>query len=165
MSHKSFSGTALFTATVMVGALASSACNRGAQETVPVAEMQTESPVHVMERPVSVQGCLRAGEGGTTFVLTSSRAEDDGTTATYALHHPADMVPADLREHVGQQVHVEGVVRAQQALTGYTPSAPPANDPVGTGGEPAVSTTTELAVHQLEIKTLRPLGEACGDDR
>lgn len=163
MSHKSLSGTTLLTAAVMLGALSSTACNREADETAPAAEVRAEGPVQELARPVTVLGCLRAGEGGTTFVLTSSQAEQDGTTRTYTLKYPAGMEPADLREHLGNRVQVEGVVRAQQAISGYTPSAPAPNEPVGTGGEPTVQTATELTVLQLEVKTLRPLGDACGD--
>jgi hypothetical protein len=163
MFNRPSAGTALLTAALMTGALSAAACNRGAEETVPVAEMQTETPVEHLERPVSVTGCLLAGEAAETFVLTSSRA-DDGRTVTYALNLAPGMQAMDLRDHVGEQVAVEGVVRAQQAVTGYTPSAPPAGEPVGTTGEPAVQTTTELAVEQLQVEQLRPIGEPCQDD-
>lgn len=163
MSNSSVSGAALLTAAVMVGGLSSAACSRDAEETAPVAEMQTETPVQHLERPVAVQGCLRAGEAPDTFVLTSSKAEQDGRTITYALNYAADAQPADLDDHIGREVHVEGVVRAQQGVKGYTPAAPAASEPVGTAGEPTVQSTTALAVRQLEVTSLRPLGEACGD--
>lgn len=163
MSNSSFSGAALLTVAVMMGGLSSAACNRGGDETAPVAEVQTETPVQHLERPVAVQGCLRAGEAANSFVLTSSQAEQDGRTVTYALNYAAETPPTDLREHIGRQVHVEGVVRAQQAVKSYTPAAPAANEPVGTGGEPMVQTTTALVVQQLEVTSMRPLGAACGD--
>jgi hypothetical protein len=164
MSNSTSAVTALLTAALMTSALASGGCNRGAEETMPVAEMQTETPVEHMETPVNVTGCLRAGEAADTFVLTTSRAEEPGRPVTYALNFEPGTTQ-DVREHVGQQVAIDGVVRAQQAVTGYTPSAPAANQPVGTAGEPTVQTTTELAVRQLQVNNLRPLGEACGDDR
>jgi hypothetical protein len=162
MPHTSFQGPVLFTAALMIGALSSTACNRPAEETAPLAETQAASTVEGLNRPVTVQGCLRAGEGGTTFVLTSSHAED-GSTRTYALNYAAGTAPADLRDHIGNQVEVEGVVRSQDAVTARTPTTPAANDPVGTAGEPTVQTTTELAVQQLDVQALKPLGEACPD--
>jgi hypothetical protein len=165
MSKSTSAGTALLTVALMTGALASGACNRGAEETTPVAETQTETPVQNMETPVSVTGCLRAGEARETFVLTTSGAEDAGRTATYALSFAPGTNVEDMREHVGQQVAIEGVVRAQQAVAGHTVAAPAAGDPVGTAGAPTVQTSTELAVRQLQVTELRPIGEACGDDR
>jgi hypothetical protein len=165
MSTRTSAGTALLTAALMTGALASTACNRGAEETMPVAEVQRETAVEGLERPVNVTGCLRAGDAAGTFVLTSTEAADQGRTMTYALNFRTDMNDEELREHVGEQVTVEGIVRSQQSASGYTPGAPAANEPVGTTGTPTVQTTTELAVQQLDVNELRPIGEACGQDR
>jgi hypothetical protein len=163
MSKTTSTGTALLTAALMT--LASAACNRGAEETVPVAEMQTETPVQPLETPVTVTGCLLAGEAAETFVLTSSSVEDGGQTVTYALNFAPGTEAEDMRAHVGEQVAVEGVVRAQQAMAGYTPAAPAVNEPVGTAGEPTVQTETKLAVRQLQVSELRPIGEPCGGNR
>jgi hypothetical protein len=165
MLKRTSAGPALLAAALMTGALSSGACNRGAEETAPVAEMQMETPVRSLETPVSVTGCLRAGEARETFVLTSSRADEEGRTVTYALNFVPGTDAQDLREHVGQQVAVEGIVRAQQTVAGYAPSAPAANEPVGTGGEATVQTSTNLAVEQLQVNELRPIGQPCGDDR
>ena len=45
-------------------------CSR--EKTAPVAETQTQTPVRTDNQPVTVSGCLRAGEAAETFVLTSS---------------------------------------------------------------------------------------------
>jgi hypothetical protein len=165
MFKRPSAGSVLLTAALMTGALSSAACNRGAEETIPVAEMRGESPITELERPVSVTGCLRGGEAPETFVLTTSRADDADRTTTYALNLPPEMQARDVRDHVGEQVAIEGIVRSQQAIAGYTRPAPAAGQPVGTAGEPTVQTTTELAVDELQVNQLRPLGEPCLDDR
>ena len=147
---------ALAAATVSAGA-----CNRGAQETVPVAELQSQTPTQEVNAPVNLTGCLMAGDAQGTFVLTTSEAQEQGRTATYALNYPAGLQPEDLREHVGRQVAVQGVVQTQQGVTAHTPGAPAASDAVGTAGQPTVATTTELAVRHLQVETLRPLDQAC----
>lgn len=152
--------TSVALAALVLGGAAGSGCGRDADETAPVPEGRSAQVVDNLARPVTVTGCLRAGESSTTFVLTTSETRE-GQTRTYALQYPPETKPEDLRDHIGRQVQVEGVVRSQQAVTGATPSTPPANDPVGTGGDPEVRTTTTLAVEQLEVRTLRPLNEAC----
>lgn len=163
MSQNRRAGSALLVALALAGAAVSAGCSKDADDAVPVAESQTQRATDNLARNVTIEGCLRAGEGATTFVVTSSRAEQDGSTRTYALNYPTNAPPADLRDHVGRQVVVEGVVRAQDAVTGVSAPTPPANDPVGTGGAPRVQTTTALAVEQLEVNALRPLDEACPD--
>lgn len=163
MSQSRMAGSALIAVLALAGATMSAGCGRDAGDDVtPVAQGQTERAIENLARDVTVLGCLRAGEAANTFVVTASEAGPEGTTRTYALSYPADQ-PEDLQEHVGGQVEVQGIVRAQHAVTGATPSTPPANEPVGTGGEPRVQTTTTLAVEQLEVRTLRPLGEACAE--
>jgi hypothetical protein len=165
MSKSTSAGTALLTAALLTSALASGACNRGAEETTPVAETQTQTPVQHLDTPVSVTGCLRGGEARETFVLTASREDEPGRPVTYALNFEPGTATEDLRDHVGEQVAIEGVVRAQQSMSGYSPAAPAAGEPVGTAGEATVTTQTELAVRQLQVTDLRPLGEPCSADR
>lgn len=163
MSQSRMAGRALLAAVALAGATMAAGCGREAEDATPVAQGQSERAIENLARDVRVLGCLRAGEAANTFVVTASEAGPEGTTRTYALHYPAANQPDDLHDHVGRQVEVQGVVRAQDAVTSATPSTAPANEPVGTGAEPRVRTTTTLAVEHLEVNTLRPLGTACGE--
>jgi hypothetical protein len=163
MSQSRMAGSAVLAVFALVGAAASAGCGREADEAAPVAQQQAERSIDNIARNVTVQGCLRAGEAANTFVVTTSEAEQEGSTRTYALNYAAGSQPEDLQEHVGKRVEVQGVVRSQQAVTGQTPATPPANEPVGTGGEPRVQTSTTLAVEQLEVSALRPLADGCGE--
>lgn len=150
-------------AVLTLAAAVSAGCGRGADEATPVAEQQSERSIDNIARNVTVQGCLHAGEAANTFVVTTSEAEGDGSTRTYALQYAAATPSGDLHAHVGKQVEVQGVVRSQQAVSGRSPATPPANEPVGTGGEPRVQTGTTLAVEQLEVSALRPIAETCDE--
>jgi hypothetical protein len=95
-------------------------------------------------------------------VLTAGRTSTGEQTATYQLH-PTDGVI--LAEHVGKQVEVSGVLRAQQEVKTRS-STEPADKATGTAGTPTVSTTTELEVKQLNVQKVRPVeGNCTADDR
>ena len=136
---------------------AATACNR---KPAPASETQTATPVQTANAPTTVTGCLRAGDASDTFVLTAARAETGEQTATYQLHPDAGVKLAD---HVGHQIAVTGVLRAQQEVQTRS-TTEPAGKPTGTGGTPTVSTATELAIKQLNVQQVRPTGEKCSDD-
>ena len=145
-------GVVIVTASMM-------ACNRG--DRTPPAETQTATPMQSTNTPVTVTGCLRAGDASDTFVLTAARTDTSEQTATYQLH---EYEGVKLAEHVGQQVQVSGVLRAQQEVSTRS-TTQPAGKPTGTSGTPVVSTSTELDIKQLNVTQVRPVGERCPDER
>ena len=157
----------MLSATLLASALAAtfvSAACRGEEETVPpVAQSQTATPVQETNKPVTVTGCLRAGEATGTFVLTASKTAEGqtttaGQTATYQLHGAENV---DMRSHVGKLVEVSGIVRSQQAIASRSPTTPADQRATGTSGTPTVQTSTEVALSELDVKAVKPLGENC----
>ncbi len=152
--------TPIFSAAALAAALVagtfSAACGND-DKAAPAAEMQSQTPVQPTNQPTTLTGCLRAGEATGTFVLTTSQTAQE-QTATYQLT-PAQNV--DLTSNIGQRVEVKGVVRTQQEIAARTKATPAADRATGTSGTPAVQTTTEVAIRQLDVSTVRPLGERC----
>lgn len=146
-------------ASALVASMFSAACSGEPENTTPVAETQTATTAQPANQPLTVNGCLRAGEATDTFVLTSSQAaEPQGQTTTYELHGALNV---DMRSHVGRRVEVSGIVRAQQQIASRTSPAPAQERATGTSGTPTVQTTTEVAIKQLDVSSLKPLGETC----
>jgi hypothetical protein len=143
---------------VAAAALSLSACNR-AEQNKPVAEVQTQTPVKPAAEPTTVSGCLRAGDAADVFVLTASQAVDGGTPATYQL---VGLQGVNLKDHVGNRVEVNGVLRAQQQTS--TRAAAPAagsDKSTGTSGSPTVETRTSVDIRQLDVSAVKPLGQGC----
>ncbi len=158
--------TVALTAALVAG-LASTACSRGTdQEKTPVAEMQTQSSVQRANTPMTVAGCLRAGEAADTFVLTVSEQPGQagaatagtGQAGTYQL---AGSPNVDFRSHTGQRVEVSGTLRAQAEVASRTTPAPADQKPTGTSGTPTVQTSTEVAIKQLDVSAIKALGDRC----
>lgn len=146
-------------AAVLVASIISAACRGDNEEAAPVAQQQTATPVQETNVPVTVRGCLRAGEAANTFVLTASQAEQATVdAATYQLHAAGDV---DMRPHVGQRVEVSGVLRTQQEIAGRTPTETADERPAGTAGTPTVATSTELTIKQMDVNAVKPLGDVC----
>jgi hypothetical protein len=133
------------------------ACSRSDQKAAPVAQVQTQQPVQRTDAPVTLTGCLRAGAGENTFVLTTSARADGAAPATY---HLAGAEGATLRDQIGSRVEVQGVVRAQQQ-TALHSSGPAPNEATGTSGTPRVATNTELDLKYLDVSNVKPLGDRC----
>lgn len=128
-------------------------------EAVPVAERQTVAPEATSSEPQKVTGCLAAGEAANTFVLAAT-AEDGVEPVTYNLQGDTE----SLRPHVGQRVEIDGLVTAAARATATGTMEPANADDLkeeGTAGK--VRTETELAVKALDVRGVRPLGDACGD--
>lgn len=144
-----------------VAALMVSGCRR-AEEAVPVTEFQSEH-FQQTSRPMTVAGCLKAGEAANTFVLSVERAEGAGESATYELiASPADF---NFRDHVGEQVRVSGVLEARQTATAQTVAQPADTGngaPTGTAGTPTVQTQTQVKINVFTVESLEPLGGECG---
>jgi hypothetical protein len=142
-----------------VAVAASPACGGGAEEeAAPAAERQAQT-AQPANTPITIAGCLKAGESGDTFVLAVAQTAGAGDTATYHLTGNAGV---NLRDHVGQSVEVNGTVRAEQELASRAP-AQPAEGATGTSGTPTVQTRTEIEIKQLDVASVRPLGGTCAN--
>ena len=141
----------------IIAIVAISGCNR--KQRAPAAQSQAATGVQETNQPTTVKGCLRAGEAPDTYVLTGERTAPANQTATYQLQ-PAEGVA--LAEHIGKEVEVEGVIVAQQEIT--TQSSPQRAKPTGTGGTPTVSSTTELDIKKLTVRSVRPIDDHCRAD-
>ncbi len=132
----------------------SAGCNRG-EKTAPVSETQTQSPTVATNQPMTVTGCLRAGEAADTFVLTTSGTD----VATYNL---VGREGINLADHVGHQVEVNGILVAQQATASRSDAPADSSRATGTaGGTPSVATRTTVDIRQFEVNTVRPTGQDC----
>ena len=145
----------LVTCSLVAAALAAGGCSRD-EQAVPPAETQAQS-AQPANQPVAVTGCLKAGEGSDTFVLTAARTEGSTETATYVL---VGNDAVNLRDHVGHQDAVNGVVRAEREMEART-AAQPADRARGTSGTPAVQTQTEVELKRLDVSGVRRLGDEC----
>jgi hypothetical protein len=122
--------------------------------------VQTQTPPQATNQPLTVAGCLRAGEASDTFVLTASeQVTTPDRAGTYQLVAGQNV---DLKAHIGQRVEVNGVLSGQQTAQTRAATAPAAGEQAtGTSGTPKVSTTTELDIKRLEVSGVRQLSERC----
>ena len=147
--------TVAFCCTAMLG----SGCGRNEPESVPPAEATAKTGAIPQNNPMTLTGCLRAGEATDTFVLTTAQTQASAETATY---HLTGAQGVNLRDHIGRQVEVSGVVRSEQEVATASPSRPAANDKAtGTAGTPTVQTRTQLQVRQLDVKSVKATGDKC----
>jgi hypothetical protein len=141
----------------LAAGLASAGCSREAE--TPAAEVQSRTPAQQSNQPVTVRGCLRAGEATDTFVLTASRAENQQEqTATYQL---VGREGVDFKSNVGRQVEVSGIVNTEQRIANRSAISPADGKATGTAGTPTVQTTTTVDMKQLDVTALRALAEQC----
>jgi hypothetical protein len=119
-------------------------------------ESQTTTGVRERMEPTTVTGCLRAGVvADQTFVLTAMRAEGASESATY---HLTGLEGVELGDHVGQQVEVSGILRAEQEVVSISG---PAEVEKKAEGTPVVETRTEVDVKRLDVSAVRPTGQPC----
>jgi hypothetical protein len=142
---------------VLAAGLGAAGCNRGQETTVSETQAQTAQPAN---QPMTVAGCLKAGEAEGTYVLTAARtAGGANETATYQLVGPQAQ---NLQDQVGHQVEVSGTMQAQQEIASTAPAQPAANErATGTSGTPTVQTRTEVDIRRLAVASLKPLGDKC----
>lgn len=126
------------------------------QPEAPAAEVQSQQAT-ASNTPTTISGCLKAGEAADTFVLTAAKTEGSADTATYQL---VGAEGVNLRDQVGRQVEVSGVVDQQQQTASRSDSTP-ADRAAGTSGTPTVQTRTEIDIKQLRVTNVKPLGERC----
>lgn len=134
--------------------LTSAACT-GQEANKPPEATATSAP-EARNQPVTVTGCLRAGEAANTFVLMAPASETSPEPATYALVGTA----ADLGDHVDRRVEIAGTLASEQEARSST-SAVEEDKPKGTTGTPTVETQTKVEVRRIKVDTVRPLGEEC----
>jgi hypothetical protein len=140
--------------------LTSSACSQeDARSTVPP-DPTTASQPQPRNQPMTVTGCLRAGEAANTFVLTAAGAEGTAEPATYELVGTS----VQLTDHIGDRVEVTGTLESEQDLRSRT-SATEAEKPKGTTGTPVVETQTKVEIRRLEVSAVRPISGDCTPDR
>jgi hypothetical protein len=136
--------------------LAATACNRGAQDG-PVAEKQ-ELATQAANQPMTVAGCLKAGEAAGTFMLSAGRTTGGvGDTANYQL---VGAQTNNLQDHVGYRVEVNGTMQSQQEIATTATPQPAANErATGTSGTPTVQTKTEVDIRRLSVSSVKRLGD------
>lgn len=157
--HREFRASACALA-VVLGAGLTLACDRG-ETNAPVAETQREAQAPA-NLPVTLTGCLRAGESSDTFVMTTrgTGALDEGTT--YQL---VGREGVDFQSNVGKRVEVQGTVTAARQVASQTAPSPAGERATGTSGTPTVQTRTEVEIQRLEVQQLRPVAERCDAER
>jgi hypothetical protein len=144
-------------ATLVGGGLAG--CSRSSEKAAPVAEVKEQHPAQAVNQPVTLSGCVRAGEAADTFVLTTTATKDGEAPATYQL---AAAESVGLRNQIGKQVEVSGRVTAQQDTQSHA-AGPAANTATGTSGSPRVETTTDVDIKRLDVSAVKPLGQGCNE--
>lgn len=155
--HRHYTVRSVLCCFVLTLGLAGTACNRGPKATaVAESQAQTAQPAN---QPMTISGCLKAGEAEGTFVLTAARtAGSSGETATYHLVGPQ---ANNLQEHIGRQVQVSGTMQAQQEIASNAPAQPANERATGTTGTPTVQTRTEVDIRRLAVTSLKPIGDKC----
>lgn len=145
-------------ATIALGAaIATGACSRDEKMTT-ASESQTQA-AQAANTPMTVAGCVKAGDAADTYVLTTARTEGAPTdAATYEL--VGDQV-ASLRDHIGRRAEVSGTLQAQQEIASRSTAKPADERPTGTSGTPTVQTRTEVEIKRLAVTSVKPLGDKC----
>jgi hypothetical protein len=134
------------------------ACNRAKNETPAVAEKQAVSPEQKTASPMTVSGCLRAGDAADMFVLTTAQAATGEPTATYQL---VGLEGVNLRDHIGRQIEVQGILNAQQQVASRSTTDPAPNATGTSGSTPSVSTTTNLKIRRFDVQQVKSVGKEC----
>ena len=138
-------------------AVTSGACRQKPKST-SVAESQSQS-AQPANQPVTIAGCLKAGEAPETFVLTAARTGGSNETATYQLVAAPDV---NLKDHVGHRVEINGMVNTQQEIASRTTAVPNERSrPTGTSGSPKVETKTEIDIKRVSVSSVKPISDKC----
>jgi hypothetical protein len=156
--HRLTNSTSPIFAAIILSAAASGACNRQPEKMTTAAESQAQS-AKPTNMPMTVAGCVKAGEAPDTFVLTTARAEGAPTdAATYEL--VGDQI-AGLRDHIGRRAEISGTVQAQQEIASSSTAKPADERATGTSGTPTVQTRAEIEIKRLSVASVKPLDEKC----
>ncbi len=132
----------------------------------PANEAKAETPVTPANQAMTVAGCLRAGEGADTFVLTAATDSASQTAATY---HLVGVNGVNLRDHIGERVEVSGTVNAEKRATSLTAqepaatsgSAAPEPSAASGGATPTVSTSTHVDIKRIDVSSIHKIDGKC----
>lgn len=149
----------LATSLALAATLTAVSCSQAEETTTTAPEVQTQTAQQT-NMPLTVSGCLKAGDADDMFVLTAARSEGSMETATYQLQGGNG---ANLQEHVGRQVQVTGTVQAQQEIASRGTAEATGEEARGTAGSatPTVQTRTEIDIKRLSVSSVKPLGDKC----
>ena len=157
MTNHLFSGCVRTLVAIAAVSGLAAGCSRAKEAQPPAAQTQTQTPVQTLNTPESVTGCLRSGDAPDTYVLTTSQTADGRPPVTYAVVGTSGV---NLKEHVGERVAINGIVKEQQSTTTASASAPATDKPQGTAGTPSVQTTATLQMRRIEVSAIN---RAAGD--
>jgi hypothetical protein len=132
-----------------------SACARQEETTAP-ADPTTASEAQPRNQPMTIAGCLRAGETGDTFILTAAATEGSQQPGSYQLVGNTD----SLGDHIGHRVEVSGTLESEQELASRS-HAVESDRPKGTSGTPSVDTKTTVELRKLEVSSARLIEGDC----
>jgi hypothetical protein len=141
--------------TVVALALCAAACRGQNEATVP-ADPTTASAPQARNQPMTVAGCLRAGEAADTFILTAAATEGSQQPGTYQLAGNT----AGLADHIGKRVEVSGTLESEQELASRTQTVEK-DRPKGTSGTPTVETKSAVELRKLEVSSARRISGDC----
>jgi hypothetical protein len=145
----------VFLSSTVLLAMLAGGCARQDEATAP-ADPTTASQEQPRNQPMTVTGCLRAGEAGDTFILTSAATEGSQEPGSYQLVGNTD----SLGDHIGNRIQVSGTLESEQELAARTRAVEPER-PKGTSGTPTVETKTTVELRRLEVASARLLDGEC----
>lgn len=130
--------------------------NKGKVDKAPI-ETQTATATPASGEPVTVTGCLRAGDAPDTFVLWQTAQNGSTDAANYQL---VGKDGVDFRGNAGKRVQVTGTLGAETDIASRAPATaePKAK---GTSGTPVVQTQENVQVRTLRVDSLTPQQGSC----
>jgi len=142
-------------------AIGSAACGHGPSASQDRSNTPPETPTATRSNTpmtTTVTGCLAAGDASDTYVLNAARAEGATTGATY---HLVGTNPAQLRDHIGEEVRVSGTVTSGEQIAERSLPHVETDKAKGTSGTPVVQTQTDVQIHRLQVSSVSPQGQKC----
>lgn len=137
--------------------IAAGGCNsKGKVDKSPV-ETQTATAAPATGAPITVTGCLRAGDAPDTFVLWQAAQNGSTETANYQL---VGKEGVDFRDNAGKRVQVTGTLGTEEDIASRAPATaePKAK---GTSGTPVVQTQENVQIRTLRVDNLTAQGGSC----
>jgi hypothetical protein len=130
--------------------------SKGKVDKAPI-ETQTATATPATGEPMTVTGCLRAGDGADTFVLEQAAQNGSTEVANYQL---VGKPGVDFRDNMGKRVQVTGTLGAEADIASRAPATtePKAK---GTSGTPVVQTQENVQVRTLRVDSLTAQGGSC----
>ncbi|HTL42729.1 MAG TPA: hypothetical protein VL262_00220 [Vicinamibacterales bacterium] len=142
-------------------AIGSAACGHGPSASQDRSSTPPETPTATRSNTpmtTTVTGCLAAGDAADTYVLNAARADGATTSATY---HLLGTNPAQLRDHIGEEVKVSGTVTSGEQIAERSMPQAETEKAKGTSGTPVVQTQTDVQIRRLQVSSVAPQGQKC----